>query len=192
MSRKVNKKLLNQQILNSPAVKKMVAEILNKEVEQYKADLINEFSNHPVTQELDGGENASNISGTLGGYGNLFSFIGFNRGSNPTEPILSLLKKIRLNKRGKFVNGSYQFQINIPSESELSNSSRLPWEGGRSWLFDIEKTISGIGSYLFARTQSSRSGTGIQIKNTGFSRSFRSVKYFGTMYKNFLKKINNI
>ncbi len=191
MAGKVNKKLLNEDILKSPSVKRAIAEILDKEIEKYKADLISEFSNHPVTQELRQGENASNISGTLGGYGNLFSFIGFNRGDNPVLSVLNLLNKIKLNKRGKFTNGFYQFQVNIPSEPDLNNASRLPWESGRSWLFDIEKTISGIGAYLFVRSKSSRSGSGVQIKNASFSRSFNSVKYFGTMYRNFLKKMNS-
>jgi hypothetical protein len=65
----------------------------------------------------------------------------------------------------------------------------MPWEIGRSWLFDMDKTISGLGSYLYAASEASRSGTGIQTKTKSFSRAFRGVKYFNTMYNKFLKKI---
>ena len=77
MAGKINKKLIQKEIFNNRAVKKMVRDIVQEEVEKEKALFQQDFESHPVTQELDGGENASNISGTLGGYGNLFSFLGF-------------------------------------------------------------------------------------------------------------------
>ena len=49
---------------------------------------------HPVTQEIESGPNGYNQSGTLGGYGNLFSYIGFEEGMSPTEPLRRVLKKI--------------------------------------------------------------------------------------------------
>ena len=52
--------------------------------------LVKQFKTHPVTIEIDGGPLARNSSGTLGGYGNLFSFIGFSSGSDPT----AIIKKI--------------------------------------------------------------------------------------------------
>ena len=39
--------------------------------------MIAKFLNHPVTIEIKGGIDASNISGTLSGITNLYSFIGF-------------------------------------------------------------------------------------------------------------------
>ena len=46
--------------------------------------LIKEFEKHPVTKELKQGPFGGNPSRTLGGYGNLYSFIGF-QGGDPTE-----------------------------------------------------------------------------------------------------------
>ena len=73
-----------------------VKQIVNQEFQKYKQILISEFSSHPVTVELEGGVNASNISGTLGGRGNLFTFIGFNAGDNPTQPIHFAFNNISL------------------------------------------------------------------------------------------------
>ena len=51
--------------------------------EKVKSEMIEEFLDHKVTQEIIAGPTADNISGTLGGYGNLFSYIGFNEGDEP-------------------------------------------------------------------------------------------------------------
>lgn len=188
MAGRINKKLLNQEILNSQSVKKLVKEVVSKEVEKQKMILLSKFNSHPVTQEIESGENSSNVSGTLGGYGNLFSFIGFPRGSNPVEPIKILLNKISL-KNVFLKNDKFNCEIIIPSKDELSSVSKMPWESGRSWLFDMEKSISGLGEYLYGIVKNSRSGSGIQAKNKIFNKSFRSVKYFNTMYNKFINDL---
>jgi hypothetical protein len=190
MAGKINRKALEDEIFNSKAVKQLIAESVNKEINEQKEILINNFKSHPVTQELEGGESAKNISGTLGGYGNLFSFIGFNNGDSPISPILNLLNQISINKNIRYRNGVFQLQINVPSKEELAAISKMPWEVGRSWLFDVEKTISGLGAYLYGRFETSRSSTGIQSKRKIFNRAFRPVKYFDTMYNKFIKNLS--
>jgi hypothetical protein len=189
MAGKINKKLIQKQILESRSVQRMVRNIVQKEVEKEKALFRAEFESHPVTQELDGGENASNISGTLGGYGNLFSFLGFNNGSNPTGPVKLLIQKINLGNFIKNKGTTFQFKVNIPSKEEFAVISRLPWEGGRSWLLDIERGISGLGAYLYGRFANSRSGGGIQSKYNYSNRRFRNVRYFSDMYNKFLTRL---
>jgi len=190
MAGKINRKALEDEIFNSKAVKQLIAESVEKQLSSQKEILINNFKTHPVTQELEGGDNAKNISGTLGGYGNLFSFIGFNNGDNPVSPILDLLSKISINKNIRYKNGVFQLQINVPSKEDLAAVSKMPWETGRSWLFDMEKTISGLGAYLYGQFETSRSGSGIQIKRKIFNRAFRPVKYFGTMYNKFIQNLS--
>lgn len=189
MAKKINKKLLQKQILNNRNIKSKVRNIVKIELEKEKALFRSEFESHPVTQELDGGENASNISGTLGGYGNLFSFLGFSNGSDPTAPVKTLIQKINLGNFVRNTGRTFQFKVNIPSKEEFGAISRLPWEGGRSWLLDIERGISGLGAYLYGRFTSSRSGTGIQIRSNYSNRRFRNVKYFSNMYSKFLRRL---
>jgi hypothetical protein len=189
MAGKINTKLIQKQILESRSVQRMVRNIVQKEVEKEKALFSSEFESHPVTQELEGGENASNISGTLGGYGNLFSFLGFNNGSNPTTPVKLLIQKINLGSSTKSNGKTFQFKVIIPSKEEFAAISRLPWESGRSWLLDIERGISGLGAYLYGRFNSSRSGSGIQSKYNYSGRRFRNIKYFSDIYGKFLKRL---
>lgn len=192
MAGEINKKLIQKQIFSNRAVKKLVRDIVEKEIEKEKILFRNDFESHPITQELDGGENASNISGTLGGYGNLFSFLGFNKGSNPTTPVKILIQKISFNKNIQISNNGFRIKINVPSKEEFASVARLPWENGRSWLLDVERGISGLGSFLYGRFQNSRSGGGIQSKYNYSNRVFRNVKYFSQMYTKFLKRIGAI
>jgi hypothetical protein len=189
MAGKINKKAIQKAIFTNRAVKRIVRDIVQKEVEKEKVLFRTEFESHPVTQELDAGENASNISGTLGGYGNLFSFLGFNRGANPTAPVKSLIQKIGLDRNVQSSGNVFKMRINIPSKEDFAAIARLPWEGGRSWLLDIERGISGLGAYLYGRFNVSRSGSGIQSKYNYSNRAFRNVKYFSGMYSKFLKRL---
>ena len=189
MAGKINKKALDKAIFTNRAVKKMVRNIVQKEVEKEKILFRADFESHPVTQELDGGETASNNSGTLGGYGNLFSFLGFNNGANPTAPVKTLIQKIALDRNVQSSSNTFKFKVNIPSKEDFAAVSRMPWEGGRSWLLDIERGISGLGAYLYGRFKSSRSGTGIQSKYNYANRRFQNVKYFSEMYSKFLRRL---
>jgi hypothetical protein len=189
MAGKINKKLIQKEIFNNRAVKKMVRDIVQEEVEKEKALFQQDFESHPVTQELDGGEDASNISGTLGGYGNLFSFLGFNQGANPTAPVKFLIQRISLDSNIQATGNGFRVKVNVPSKDEFGAVSRLPFEGGRSWLLDIERGISGLGAYLYGRFASSRSGTGIQSKYKYSNKRFRNVKYFSGMYTKFLRRL---
>jgi hypothetical protein len=189
MPGQINNKLIQKEIFNNREVKKMVRDIVQKEVEKEKNLFRQDFESHPVTQELEGGEDASNLSGTLGGYGNLFSFLGFNKGANPTAPVKLLIKKVSLDRNVKTTSKGFQIKINIPTKEEFAAISRLPWENGRSWLLDIERGISGLGAFLYGRFESSRSGGGIQSKYIYSNRVFRNVKYFSEIYTKFIKRI---
>jgi hypothetical protein len=189
MAKTINKKRIQKEIFNNRAVKRKVLEIVQTEVAKEKALFRQNFESHPVTQEIDGGESASNVSGTLGGYGNLFSFLGFSKGSNPTTPVKFLIQSISLDKNVRVKNEGFQLKIKIPSKEQFGAVSKMPWEGGRSWLLDIERGISGLGAFLYGRFLGSRSGGGIQSKYNYSNKRFRNVKYFSEMYSKFIRNI---
>ena len=108
-------KALGQKPLKDAAYK-----IARKTLQDAKINAIERFENHPVTLEIEGGPNASNLSGTLGGYGNLFSYIGFSAGENPTDPLRQYLnRKPRVYRTSKFVrrtnSGDWKFRIELPN-----------------------------------------------------------------------------
>lgn len=184
-----NKKLIQKEIFKNKTFQKRIYSLVDEEVQKEKLLFKKDFELHPVTKELDMGESATNNSGTLGGYGNLFSFLGFSKGANPTLPVKLLIQNISLYKNIEVTKNGLRFKINIPSKEEFATVTRLPWETGRSWLMDMERGISGLGAFLYGRFESSRSGRGIQSKYNYSNRTFRPVKYFSGMYAKFIKRL---
>ena len=153
--------------------------------------MLNTFESHPVTKEIKSGPDGYNQSGTLGGYGNLYSFIGFEEGMDPIAPIRKILKKtlkvraIPANHKSMVMN----FLVELPSKEELFAASPMPWASGRSWIDGIEKGISGLGQYLNTTSFSSRSGEGINTENKIRCVGFRNTKYLSDILNNLKNSI---
>lgn len=164
-----------------------------KSFEKIKREMILEFMNHPVTREILGGPHAFNESGTLNGYGNLFSFIGFIAGENPIDPILDLLSDSKI-QYSNTSNSGIMFTIFIPSKEKIFNATPLPWASGRSWSEAIERGISGLGYYLNRENlNNSNSGTGIQVKSNLRKRDkYKPVKYISALMNEYTKRFQNI
>ena len=93
----INKQRLKQTLAKQvpAAISKQVFNDLEKEFEKAKAKLLRDFETHAVTQELDGRNSSSNISRTLDGEGNLYSFIGF-AGEDALASLRELLNDIKM------------------------------------------------------------------------------------------------
>jgi hypothetical protein len=141
--------------------------------------LMVEFENHPVTQEIEAGPGSSNISGTLHGYGDLFSYIGFDSGDNPIAAIKIILEKsLHLRHIPSGAKGAIQdFVISLPSMEEIEAASPMPWASGRSWVKGIEQGIAGFGKYLTRESSASRSGRAVQVEKPMRSGGFRNTSY---------------
>lgn len=191
MARSVKSSDLNLAISKNKTVRKVAFNIAKKKLEDAKNELIQDFNSHPVSKEISAGPNASNVSGTLGGYGNLFSFIGFSAGNNPIELWVSFLKnKIQIknkNPKTKSSNSdviSFEFDVNGISETDYIAAGRMPWESGRSWIKAIEQGISGFSFYISKKM--GRSGGGIQSENRVRSGQYQRKSYWSSMWKKFL------
>jgi hypothetical protein len=165
---------------------------ISQQFEKIKQDMLNEFDNHPVTREINDGISAFNISGTLDGITNLYSFIGFNEGDNPTKVIRDLLEKstykIITNTNGISSIASFE----IPTSQEIFAITPMPWATGRSWARGIETGISGIGYYLKIE-KNSRSGLGIQNKKQVRSNiRFKNIAYISALINKFNTQLKNL
>ena len=170
-----------------------VQRLLQRETQK----MLMEFDNHPVTKEIEKGPTSSNSSGTLGGYGNLFSFIGFSSGDDPISPIRSLLaRSIKIvglrKKRGKLLLG---LKFTVPTDAEIAAVSPSPWSTD-SWVEAVERGMTGLGRYLYSANQgrfaTSRSGTGIEasveIRGSGSSTP---TEYTSVILRDMLASIEN-
>ena len=154
--------------------------------------LIKEFEKHPVTKELKAGPFGGNPSRTLGGYGTLYSFIGF-QGGDPTEIVSAILKSATkidrrtgaAKKKGKMME--YNFRVKFPDMGQIEAMTPMPWENGRSWVRGIERGISGFGFYM--NKMGGRSCGGFQTYNQIRGGGFRNVKYLTEIFSNFKKNL---
>ena len=172
---------------------KIVRSSIEEQFDKIKQKYIEEFLNHPVTQEIKGGISANNISGTLNGITNLYSFIGFDEGTDPIKPIEDLLQ--RSNYRIIFNNNSIDSTIifDIPTAAQIFEITPMPWAIGRSWARGIETGISGLGYYL-KKKKNSRSGFGIQssTNQVRFGVSYKNTKYISDLINRFNKELTNL
>ena len=170
-----------------------IKRVIDQEFNKIKNEFIDEFMNHPITQEIQGGISATNSSNTLGGITNLYSFIGFDEGTDPIRPIEELLKKS--NYRILFNNRSVEATVifDIPTAAQIFEITPMPWATGRSWARGIETGISGLGYYL-KKTKNSRSGLGIQTTNQQIRSGvmFKNSKYISDLINRFNKELKQL
>lgn len=185
---RVLKKSLSRQI--GPKIHQKIRANVRKKIKKQNKRLLGDFEGHVITQEIKGGPTADNISQTLGGYGNLFSFLGFRKKSDPTGRIAKFLSNSIKYKKVNFRKGSLDFtiEVSIPSMDEVEARASLPWTGGdRNWVEAIERGLSGLGSYLYDEEQDfgkkSRSGKAIQIKGSVKGWQMRPTKYMSAILK---------
>lgn len=176
------------------AIRKAIEIRLRPLFNQIRQEMIDEFTNHPVTQEIDMGPKLGWNSPFLGGKGDLFSFIGFDRDDNPTEPIKKMLRGLRFFT--VFSKGlDHKFEVRFfPTIDDIAAATPMPWAPNRSWAKGIESGISGLGSYLNKEHPASRSSAGIQAKDKNGkplrvrSGQFRPTKYMSEILNKYRAK----
>tara|TARA_Y100000361_G_C11119038_1_gene322142 strand:- start:149 stop:736 length:588 start_codon:yes stop_codon:yes gene_type:complete len=194
MAKKIDMRSVNKSLSVNKAFKTGMRQKVIKSFESSKKRLLQEFKAHPVTTEINAGPTSKNTSGTLGGYGNLFTFIGFPFGTKPTDVVERMIRdNITLGevKKTQAARGrvSVSVRVDVPSKQAFASATPLPFGGGRSWLYGIETGISGFGNYMFKKWKTSRSGRGIETKKKIRGGSFKNTSYFSSMLLAFTKRI---
>ncbi len=183
---------IDQQIVKDNSFKKRVKQIVEGEFNRIHVDFLKAFEGHPVTQEIRGGPSAANISRTLGGVGNLFTYIGFNLGSDPIKSLRKLLEayEIHYHPRNKYMS----IQIEVPTKEQVFIATPMPWATGRSWARGIERGISGLGKYLVksSRIAKSKSGFAIQTDTRVRGGRFSNTSYISALLNNYYKEIQKL
>ena len=167
---------------------------INTKFKKIKKEMIQEFLSLPVTQELLGGPDAPNISGTLGGVTSLFAFIGFDSGDQPIAPILNALERTQLQylkelKQTNKVGGV--FTVTLPTAEQIFSITPMPWAIGRSWAQGIETGISGLG-FLLRKKGKGRSGVALQSRVKVRGGRFKNTAYISSFIKKYEKRFQNL
>lgn len=194
---------LEKIVRNSPQVATAVDRIFRRRIIGLKGAALAEFDRHLVTKELKQGPTGTNVSQTLGGVGNLFSFIGFESTANPVALVREVLKShfnihgIQRKVRGHKGVTAFRYSLSFPTISSFDSVSRMPWEIGNSWIKGIENGISGFSNYMYFTygeggniRDRSRSGTAVQSKremNVGY---FKPTKYISEILDNYRRRLS--
>ena len=183
---------VTQQIVKEDAFKQEAKQIVQKDVEAIHKQFLKSFDSHPVTLEIEGGAMATNISKTLGGIGNLFTYIGFQAGSNPIAPLRRLLEfyQIHFHPRKNYMS----VRIEVPTKEEVFAATPMPWATGRSWARGIERGISGLGHYLVKSSRMAKSKSGFAIQTDAPVRGgrFSNTSYMSALLNAYYKEIEKL
>jgi len=169
---------------------KGIKQAMEKKVKAAQQNLLKSFEKHPVTSEIRGGASSSNLSGTLGGIGNLFTYIGFSSGDKPLTILRVLLEQYEI--RYHHAKGRTTINITVPTTAELFKATPMPWATGRSWAKGIETGISGLCRYLYQDSARSRSGGALQVKGRLRAGKFSNTSYLSSLLNNYYKEIRKI
>jgi hypothetical protein len=147
-----------------------------KVVSEAHRKALNSFKRHAVTREIKAGPYSNNKSASLG-YGNLFSFIGFNaENDDPIPPVQAFFEKVfEYSVRKRNIFGGYRITIKIPDIDEIRAATPVPWAPAFSWIDGVEGGMPNFGRYLYGGTgvkfKNSESGPGLQLPGNGTSLS---------------------
>jgi len=199
IDRNAIQKALEERVAFAPQVQVKANLIVANLFGRASQSLMKNFLEHPVTQELKAGASdpdTANISGTTNGEGNLFGFLGFWQGQDPTEELEKLLGEIDYEKSSTKRNIIDYKITNYPTKSEISEATELNWgDNGVGWAFAVENGDFGGGaalSHFIVRAWSgSRSQSGFQIKDQYSEENFSPTPYITEILKNFRNRINN-
>ena len=209
---KVNGDLIADALENR-FVQKQIENLVKDQFESQKIEMIQGFFKDKISQEIKDPD-LGNISKTLGGYGDLFGFIGFFEGSSPIEEVSEILfsktelKSIKIQRiynrdaRGRFTSGrsfvNVKVSFSVPDLDDFDETSQKVVRdySGRNWIKGIEKGISGFNRYANYPRGESRRGVqlGGVIKNPSVSRpklsNYKPRGYVTPLIKEFIKKIS--
>jgi hypothetical protein len=166
---------------------------IDKKFKRIKNEMIKEFLQLPVTQELMQGPDGANISGTLNGVINLFAFIGFDKGDQPILPIIDALENtsIQFSKSLNRPKIGNQYNVFLPTAEDIFRITPMPWATGRSWAQGIERGISGLG-FLLRKNNKGRSGAAIQSRVKVRGGRFKNTAYISAFIKKYRKRFEEL
>ena len=192
---RVDKKQISLLVKSDPASKPQIQKELEIAARKHRDKMIDEFNSHPVTVELEQGRDSENVSGTLNGYGNLFTFFGFDFRAQPITVLRGLLdQEIRVELKGRGKNGKYTAIYRTPEKEIIYNRTPFKWMEGRSWVDAVEKGLSGFAFYMYRENKNvkgTRSKRAFQAQHSIRTGGFKNTTYITSILRKLEKNLKN-
>ena len=186
-------KILKQISVEVPkSLEKFANREARKKANAVKKEVLQEFNRHEVTKEIEKGPSGTG-STLLGGRGNFFGFLGFEKGSQPVEILRQTLENsFNLSgRKGRVIKVNQktfkvEFDIMVPSKLDIYSVTPLSWTT-KSWVKGVERGITNYSQTVFKSSDSSRSGVALQTQT-----KINFIKFSPTPYIiNILEKAKN-
>ena len=155
----LKKDFLEKTVRNSAAVASQADLVIKRRVAGLKGVALKEFDRHPVSREIAQGPEGVNVSNTLSGEGNLFSFIGFSKTSDPLGPVREVLKS-NLNLTSRQKKKVLLSQKEITKHNELNMHF---WKSNAAWQNLQEMVLK-----FFLRVRESMKTATVLVKFWGY------------------------
>ena len=184
-------------VSSDPYIRGIVDDMAQTFFQRCKSVMLKEFDQNAITQELKEGPEAENISNTLNGQkGNLYSFLGFYFGKDPTEELRHLLDKDTLMRKATRVGTTFYYRVYYPDKEDIVSASRMDWGSGTSWAYAVENGDFGgdahLSHYIYNTWGAGRSSAGIQTKGVYSENDFEPKPYISAILENFIKRMNEL
>lgn len=192
---KAVRKKLDDILASRKEVQAKAYSIVSNIFNRIHASLMREFLEHPITQELKAGNKAANVSGTLNNEGNLFVFLGFYEGKDPTLDLQALLQRISFHKTSHRRN-VINFTIDhLPTDATITRATRMTWSSA-SWALAVESGDfqggANLAHFLWKSWEGARSKEGFQVKGYEVNEEeFTPKPYITEIVNHFIEKVNN-
>lgn len=202
---KINFKVIRNQTAKQAgsAIEKRADEQLNKKYLKAREIFFKELLEDDISKELMAGNEAPNYSKTMSREGNLFSFFGFEEGSEPVKKLIEYLEERIYQTPSKIVRGRKNITVRggveYPSLETIEDADIGEITGdyeSRGWIYGVRRGHPNYGRYIFEiieelRSDASRSGTGLQLKGTVQGGSFYPRNtYISQQIQNFRRNLN--
>lgn len=174
---RINITKIRAQVAQNQAIDQFALSLVQDKFDEAKNVMLEEFENHPVTQEILSGPLGANISDTLSNAtvpGNLYAFLGFDSDGGDEEiHKLKLLIQNQTYLNTVPVRSSnsniirYRFTGRVPTEEEIKAATPVQWGDtarGRSWVAIIENGTNSFSYYLYKKFADGRSKEALQAK----------------------------
>lgn len=186
---------INRQLQKMP--KNVFIDKLNDKFENAKTSALQEFDDHPVTQEMAAGPLADSQFVQTKTGGNLFSLLGFYAHEHPEKDLRrSLDRGIRKGIIRKSVRADgtiiYEMVVTTPSMDSLGKGAPILEWVNTSWIEAVENGIPGFTNYVFKllhKFKNSRSGTAVQSKRPLRQGRCPRIPYMSKILENLRRKL---
>lgn len=178
----VNIALLRQTIDThlDKAIYPTVKRRLETQFKEAKQEMLEEFENHPVSQEIAAGPDLQNS--LFLPKGNLFAFFGFYDNEKPVDQVKDILNAETKIKSVEKSAGKDKYTVilraEVPTYQSLKERTELDIAGiNKSWLEAVETGLLGLPQFIFGlfHNNNSKSGTGLEVKNNVRTSNFNGI-----------------